>query len=153
MLGALSHLRSCDELVIWKLDRLSRTVRQLVEFVEELKARGVNFRSLTDGIETRTPAGRFFFHVMAALAEMERDLVRERTRAGLAAARARGREGGRTPKLNDRQVEQARTLLTDPGSTATEVAATLGVSRSTLYRALARKPRKAPAPKLEAVRG
>ena len=89
--AALSHLRSGDSLVVWKLDRLGRTVRQLVEFVARLNQDGIEFRSLTDGIDTTTPAGRFFFHMMAALAEMERDLTRERTMAGLAAARARGR--------------------------------------------------------------
>jgi DNA invertase Pin-like site-specific DNA recombinase len=88
-------LRSGDTLVVWKLDRLGRAVRQLVEFVAKLNQDGVEFRSLTDGIDTTTPAGRFFFQMMAALAEMERDLTRERTMAGLAAARARGRMGGR----------------------------------------------------------
>jgi DNA invertase Pin-like site-specific DNA recombinase len=133
---ALSHLRGGDTLVVWKLDRLGRTVRQLVGLVDELRARDVAFRSLTDAIDTSTPAGRFFFHMMGALAEMERDLVRERTSAGLAAARARGRKGGRRPKLSARQVAHARRLLDDPGTSVTDVAASLGVARSTLYRAL-----------------
>lgn len=93
---ALSFAREKDVFVVWKLDRLGRTVGQLVDFVSALKSRSVEFRSLTDGIDTTTPAGRFFFNMMAALAEMERDLIRERTMAGLAAARARGRTGGRT---------------------------------------------------------
>ncbi len=135
--GALSHCRPGDSLVVWKLDRLGRTVRQLVEFVEDLSGRGIEFRSLSDSIDTGTTAGRFFFHVMAALAEMERDLIRERTRAGLEAARARGRRGGRRPKLSKQQVEHARWLLdTD---TATEIAKSFGVDRSTLYRALERE--------------
>jgi DNA invertase Pin-like site-specific DNA recombinase len=91
--GAISQLRSGDVLVIWKLDRLGRTVKGLVDFVADLQGRGVQFRSLTDGIDTTTPAGRFFFHVMASLAQMERELLAERTRAGLAAARRRGRIG------------------------------------------------------------
>ena len=134
-----SHLRAGDTLVVWKLDRLGRSVRQLVEFVGELHSRDINFASLTDGIDTATPAGRFFFHIMAALAEMERDLIRERTRAGLASAKARGRNGGRPPKLSARQVRHARRLLEDRTTTSEEVASTLGVSRSTLYRALNRQ--------------
>lgn len=137
---ALSHSRKGDVFVVWKLDRLGRTVGQLVEFVRNLREQGVEFRSLTDGIDTTTPAGRFFFHMMAALAEMERDLVRERTIAGLAAARARGKQGGRHRILSDRQVKQAKLLLGHPDQTMEGVASSLGVSRSTLYRALARKP-------------
>jgi DNA invertase Pin-like site-specific DNA recombinase len=91
---AVSHLRDRDVLVIWKLDRLGRTVKGLVDFVADLYERRIQFRSLTDGIDTTTPAGRFFFHVMASLAQMERELLAERTRAGLAAARRRGRVGG-----------------------------------------------------------
>ena len=134
--NAASHLRAGDTLMVWKLDRLGRTVRQLVEFASRLEGRGVHFASLTDGIDTGTPAGRFFFHVMAALAEMERDLIRERTRAGLEAARARGRQGGRPRKLTARQVSHAAKLLADPETTGSDVAQTLGVARSTLYRAL-----------------
>ena len=90
---AVSHLRHGDVLVIWKLDRLGRTVKGLVDFVADLQERKIQFRSLTDGIDTTTPAGRFFFHVMASLAQMERELLAERTRAGLDAARRRGRVG------------------------------------------------------------
>lgn len=135
---ALRYAREGDTLTVWKLDRLGRTVRQLVDLVAELKTRGVAFRSLTDGIDTTTPAGRFFFHMMAALAEMERDLIRERTMAGLMAARARGRKGGRKPALSGRQIAQARLLLKHPDQTMGGIASSLGVSRSTLYRALAR---------------
>lgn len=136
---ALSHARESDVFVVWKLDRLGRTVRQLVDFVSALRSRGVEFRSLTDGIDTTTPAGRFFFHMMAALAEMERDLIRERTMAGLAAARARGRKGGRKRALSERQIAQARLLLKHPEQTMEGIAASLGVSRSTLYRSLVRE--------------
>lgn len=134
---ALSHLRQGDVLMVWKLDRLGRTMKGLVELVEGLEAKGVDFRVITDGIDTTTPAGRFFFHMMAAMAQMERDLIRERTRAGLSAARARGRKGGRPAKLSAKQIESARLLLKDPKTTVTEVAAALEVSRNTLYKALA----------------
>jgi DNA invertase Pin-like site-specific DNA recombinase len=130
---ATSHLRGGDMLVIWKLDRLGRTVKGLVDFVADLQGRGVQFRSLTDGIDTATPAGRFFFHVMASLAQMERELLAERTRAGLAAARRRGRTGGRKRRMTPGKVESARKLLKD-GMSPRDVAQNLGVSIPTLYR-------------------
>lgn len=133
--AALSYLREGDTLVVWKLDRLGRTVKGLVELADLLNSRGIQFRSLTDGIDTSTAAGRFFFHMMAALAEMERDLIRERTTAGLAAARARGRKGGRKLKLDDAKRDAARKLL-EAGTPAVDVAKTLGVGRATLYRHL-----------------
>jgi DNA invertase Pin-like site-specific DNA recombinase len=136
----LSHLREGDVLVIWKLDRLGRTIRGLIELVGKLRERGIGFKSLTEGFDTSTPGGRLIFHVFAALAEMERDLIRERTQAGLAAARARGRNGGRKPKLNAKKLAHARELLANRDISVGEVAATLGVDRSTLYRALARTP-------------
>ena len=107
----LKRLSPEDTLVVWKLDRLGRSMRNLVILVEELKQRSVNFRSLTDSIDTSTPMGRFFFHVMGALAEMERELIVERTRAGLVAARAQGRIGGRRPKLTPEQCAQAGRLI------------------------------------------
>ncbi|EJV7899894.1 recombinase family protein [Salmonella enterica] len=107
----LRTLSEGDTLVVWKLDRLGRSMRHLVVLVEELRERGVNFRSLTDSIDTSTPMGRFFFHVMGALAEMERELIVERTSAGLAAARAQGRIGGRRPKLTQAQWDQAGRLI------------------------------------------
>lgn len=134
---ALAYAREGDVFVVWKLDRLGRTVKGLIELVGLLQKRGVQFRSLTDGIDTSTPAGRFFFHVMSALAEMERELVCERTKAGLVAARARGRKGGRKPKMSDSKLIAAKQLL-DTGSPVQEVAANLGVSRATLYRSLAK---------------
>ena len=133
---ALSHLREGDCLIVWRLDRLGRTMRSLITFVEDLRDKGIDFRSVTEGIDTTTPAGRFFFHVLAALAQMERELIRERTNAGLAAARARGRKGGRKPKLTARQIAHARRLLDDRDTTIKEVAASFGVDRATIYRAL-----------------
>ena len=110
---ALSHCRPRDVLCVYKLDRLGRSLRSLIAFVGELQKRQVEFRSLSDAIDTGTAAGRFFFHVMAALAEMERDLIRERTNAGLVAARARGRKGGRKPKLTAQQICHAHKLLAE----------------------------------------
>ncbi|KZQ82615.1 DNA-invertase, partial [Enterobacter roggenkampii] len=107
----LRTLSEGDTLVVWKLDRLGRSMRHLVTLIEDLRSRGVNFRSLTDSIDTSTAMGRFFFHVMGALAEMERELIVERTRAGLAAARQQGRIGGRRPKLTVQQWAQAGRLL------------------------------------------
>jgi DNA invertase Pin-like site-specific DNA recombinase len=129
----LSHLRAGDTLVVWKLDRLGRSVKGLVDLVNELEARGVHFRSLTDGIDTTTPAGRFFFHIMASLAQMERELIGERTRAGLAAARKLGRIGGRKRRMTDSKIKAARRLLTG-GTPPRDVAENLGVSVPTLYR-------------------
>ena len=106
---ALAYLRPGDTLVVWKLDRLGRAVKGLIELVDELHGRNVQFRSLTDSIDTSTSAGKFFFHVMAAMAEMERDLIRERTNAGLTAARARGRMGGRKPKMDSVVVQSKQT--------------------------------------------
>lgn len=129
----LATLEQGDTLVVWKLDRLGRTVKQLVEFVGDLQQRGIEFRSLTDGIDTSTPGGRFFFHVMAGLAEMEHELIRERTRAGLDSARERGLVGGRKPKLDETKIDMARAGLAS-GKTPKVVAKSLGVSVATLYR-------------------
>ena len=130
---AREMLREGDTLVVWKLDRLGRRVKQLVDLVGELQQQGVQFKSLTDAIDTGTPSGRFFFHVMASLAEMERDLIVERTRAGLEVARQLGRKGGRKPKMTASKIESARKLLAS-GMLAREVAQNLGVSVPTLYR-------------------
>ena len=119
--------------MIWKLDRLGRTVKGLVDFVGELAEREVQFRSLTDGIDTTTPTGRFFFHVMASLAQMERELIVERTKAGLASARLRGRLVGRKRSMTPSKIESAKRLLS-AGTPPREVAQNLGVSVPTLYR-------------------
>ncbi|CZW49127.1 recombinase family protein [Enterobacter hormaechei] len=129
----LRTLSEGDTLVVWKLDRLGRSMRHLVTLIEDLRGRGVNFRSLTDSIDTSTPMGRFFFHVMGALAEMERELIVERTRAGLAAARQQGRIGGRRPKLTEQQWAQAGRLL-EAGESRKRVALIFDVGISTLYR-------------------
>lgn len=130
---ALEMLRDGDTLVVWKLDRLGRSVKQLVDMVGELHKQGIQFKSLTDAIDTGTPSGRFFFHIMASLAEMERELVIERTRAGLEAARQLGRKGGRKPKMTDSKIESAKKLLAS-GVPPKDVAKNLGVSVPTLYR-------------------
>jgi DNA invertase Pin-like site-specific DNA recombinase len=133
---AFDHLRLGDTLVVWKLDRLGRSLPHLVETVKNLAERNVGFRSLQDPVDTTTAGGRLVFHIFAALAEFERDLIRERTYAGLAAARARGRVGGRKRALTSAQVEMARELLADRQRNVASVAATFGVNRATLYRAL-----------------
>ena len=130
---ALFHLRPGDTLVVWKLDRLGRSVKGLVDRVNGLEARAVHFRSITDGIDTKTPAGRFFFHVMASLAQMERELIVERTRAGLAVARKLGRVGGRKRRMTESKIKAARRLLAG-GTPPRDVADNLGVSVPTLYR-------------------
>jgi len=130
---ALEVLRENDSLVVWKLDRLGRSVKDLVAMVAELEQRGIHFKSLTDNIDTSTPAGRFFFHVMASLAQMERELLIERTQAGLKAARKRGRVGGRKRSMTDSKIQAARRLLED-GTPPKDVAHDLGVSVPTLYR-------------------
>ncbi|ODT77824.1 MAG: DNA invertase [Nitrosomonadales bacterium SCN 54-20] len=130
---AFEILREGDTLVVWKLDRLGRSVKQLVDLVGELHKQGTQFKSLTDAIDTATPSGRFFFHVMASLAEMERELTVERTRAGLEIARQLGRKGGRKPKMTDSKIESARKLLAS-GVPPRDVARNLGVSIPTLYR-------------------
>lgn len=130
---AREMLRQGDVLVVWKLDRLGRTVKQLVLFVGELAEQGIHFKSLTEGIDTTTATGRFFFHVMASIAEMERELNNERTRAALAAARAQGRVGGRKFKMTASKLTSAKKLLANNVSPR-EVALNLGISIATLYR-------------------
>lgn len=134
--AALDHARAGDALVVWKLDRLARSLKQLIETVEGLEARGVGFRSLTEAVDTTTAGGRLVFQVFGALAEFERGVIRERTAAGLAAARARGRTGGRPPALVAKDLAVARALLRDPAITVEEVARRLKVAPATLYRHL-----------------
>lgn len=130
---AFSHIRKNDVFVVWKLDRLGRNVKGVVDFICDMENRGAHFKSLTDNIDTTTPAGRFFFHVMTSLAQMERELIVERTKAGLEAARKRGRIGGRKPLMTPSKVESAKKLLKN-GIPPREVAENLGVSIPTLYR-------------------
>ncbi len=129
----LEILRKGDTLVVWKLDRLGRSVKNLVDLIANLANQGVHFKSLTDSIDTSTPSGRFFFHIMASLAEMERELTVERTRAGLAVARQLGRKGGRKRKMTDSKIKLAKQLLAN-GIPPLDVANNLGVSIPTLYR-------------------
>ncbi len=134
--AALDYLREGDTLVVWKLDRLARSLKQLIETVEALEERNIGFRSLTENIDTTTPGGRLVFHIFGALAEFERSIIRERTSAGLAAARTRGKVGGRPPALCERDISAARAMLADANIPTKEVAKRLGVAVSTLYRYL-----------------
>ena len=136
--AALSYMRdgAGDVLVVWKLDRLARSLKQLIETVEDLGTRGIGFRSLTEAIDTTSAGGRLTFHIFGAMAEFERSIIRERTRAGLDAARARGRKGGRPPALSKKDVAAARAMLSDPDITMEDVAARMKVAPSTLYRHL-----------------
>lgn len=131
---ALRYLREGDTLVVWRLDRLGRSLKDLIERVAELKVRKIEFRSLRENIDTNTSAGKLQFHIFSALAEFERDIIRERTMAGLAAARARGKLGGRKPSMDKKQLQIAATLMKDKSISIKEVCATLGISRATLYR-------------------
>ena len=130
---ALEVLRKNDTLVVWKLDRLGRTVKGLIDLVNQLHQKEINFKSITDNVDTSSTSGRFFFHVMASLAQMERELIAERTKAGLAAAKAQGRVGGRKRKMTQSKIESAKKLLAS-GVLPKDVAQNLGVSIPTLYR-------------------
>ena len=132
----LTFARRGDTVVVWKLDRLGRSLRDLIEEVNTLGERGVGLRSLHESIDTTTPAGKLTFHVFGALAEFERDVMRERTRAGLLAARKRGKKLGRPRSLSREQVEMARSMMANPKLSAMKVAEQLGVHRATLYRNL-----------------
>ena len=143
MADALSHARAGDVLVVWKLDRLGRTMKGLVDLAADLAAQGIGFRSLTDGIDTAGTTGKLVFHIMAAMAEMERDLNRERTTAALVVARREGRVGGRKTVMTPKRLEAARKLLA-LGMPMREIAPSIGVSVPTLYRHL-------PAPTQESI--
>src|SRR5947209_2225072 len=134
---ALSHLRAGDVLVVWRLDRLGRSLRDLIDRLLDLDQRGVGFKSLTESIDTTTPGGKLIFHLFGALAEFERDLIRERTNAGLAAARARGRLGGRPPVKafrNPAALAMAKHLYHDTKTPIDAICTQFGVTRPTLYR-------------------
>jgi len=134
--AALDFVRPGDTLIVWKLDRLARSLKQLIETVEDLERRGVSFVSLTENIDTTSPGGKLTFHIFAALAEFERGLIRERTLAGLASAKAQGRTGGRPRKMNEADIEAAKLLLSDNRFTTSDISQRLGVSPATLYRHL-----------------
>lgn len=137
--ACLRSMRKGDTLVVWKLDRLARSLKDLVEIVHDLNQRGVGFRSLTEAIDTTSSGGRLVFHIFGALAEFEHSLIRERTIAGLVAARARGRKGGRKPVMSKADTRKAAAMLSDPNITKAEVAKHFSVSRVTLNAALARE--------------
>ena len=133
--AALAFVREGDGLVVWKLDRLGRSLPHLIETVSGLATRGVGFRSLTEAIDTTTPGGRLIFHIFGALGQFERDLIRERTRAGLDAAAARGRRGGQKPVVTEEKLRRATALITQ-GLTVREAAARVRVGKTALYAAL-----------------
>ncbi|MEH8022109.1 recombinase family protein [Rheinheimera metallidurans] len=137
--NCLRMLRKGDVLVVWKLDRLARSLKDLVELITELEAKQVGFRSITEAIDTTTAGGKLVFHIFGALAEFEHNLIRERTLAGLAAARARGRKGGRKPSMSHSDIQKAAAMLLDPKITKTEVAKHFGISRVTLNNSLMRE--------------
>ena len=130
---ALRQLREGDSLVVWKLDRLGRSLRHLIDLITALNQNGVFFKSLRESIDTSSSGGKLIFHVFGALAEFERDLIRERTLAGLAAARARGRIGGRPRVMDKKKLSMAKALLVDKSNSISEVCKIIGVSRSTYY--------------------
>jgi DNA invertase Pin-like site-specific DNA recombinase len=132
--ACLKSLREGDTLVVWRLDRLGRSLADLIHLTNEFRSRNVDLESLTEKIETGSPAGNLVFHVFGALAEFERNLIRERTMAGLKAARARGRKGGRPRKLSAKELKTIAALLKAPEVSVQEIAKRYGVSRSTLYR-------------------
>jgi DNA invertase Pin-like site-specific DNA recombinase len=136
LLEARSHLRKGDTLIVWRFDRLARSVRDLIALSDELKAADIGLISVHDRIDTTTVQGQFFFTVMAACAQLERDLIVERTRAGLAAARVRGRVGGRPRKVTKMKLRQAMALMADPQSKARDVADLIGINRTVLYRSV-----------------
>jgi len=127
-------LRTGDTLVVWRLDRLGRSLSDLVKIISDLEREGITFESLGEKIDTGSASGKLQFHVFAALAEFERNLIRERTMAGLSAARARGRVGGRKPKLSEKQIREIKALLSDPAAQVNDIAKRYGVSRTTLYK-------------------
>lgn len=133
---ALKHVKDGDVLVVWKLDRLGRSLPHLVEVIDSMRQVGVGFRSLQEQIDTTSAGGRFYLHILASLAEFEREMISERTKAGMAAAKRNGKHVGRPRKLSDAQAEQARALIDSGRETRTGVAAMLGVDTATLRRAL-----------------
>jgi DNA invertase Pin-like site-specific DNA recombinase len=130
----LDVARAGDVIVVWRLDRLGRSLKQLIETVMDLNERGIELRSLKENIDTSTPSGKLMFHIIGAMAEFERDVIRERTFAGLEAARARGRKGGRRPKLTNGKLALAQSMYADPANSIRDIYEHFGISRSTLFR-------------------
>jgi DNA invertase Pin-like site-specific DNA recombinase len=133
---ALEQARQNDVLVVWRLDRLARSLRHLIDIADDLNRRGVALKSITESIDTTTPSGRFMFNILGALSSMEREIIVERTRAGLVAAAARGRRGGRPAALDESKIRAAKAMLASGNMSAIEVAQQLGCAPSTLYRHL-----------------
>src|SRR5215208_1884387 len=131
---ALSHLRSGDTLVVWRLDRLGRSLRHLIDTVTDLQEKGIGFKSVTESIDTTTSGGRLVFNIFSSLAQFETEIIRERTQAGLQAARSRGRTGGRPKAMTEKQVDMLRNLASDKNRSVKEICRTLGISRKTFYR-------------------
>src|SRR5437763_10463237 len=131
---ALEYVRAGDTLVVWRLDRLGRSLKHLIETISQLDTRKIGFKSLTENIDTTTSGGKLIFHIFGALAEFERNLIRERTNAGLQAARARGRLGGRPKSLTGKKAEMAQEVYENKNNTIDEICKTLNISRATLYR-------------------
>jgi len=132
--AALNFMRSGDTLVVWKLDRLARSIKQLVDTIDDLKERKISFLTIKDNIDTNTAAGKLFFHIFGSLAEFEREVIKERTMAGLVAARAKGNVGGRKRAMNTDDLEAAKTMLMNDKLSISQIAKRLGVSLATLYR-------------------
>ena len=133
---ALSYLREGDTLVVWRLDRLGRSLKHLIDAVNDLNEQKISFRSLQENIDTTTSGGKLIFHVFGALAEFEREIIRERTQAGLSSARARGRVGGRPRVMDEKKIQMAIELFRDPNRSIDDICEVLRVSRPTLYRYL-----------------
>ena len=134
LIEAMSFIRKGDTLVVWKLDRLGRSLKHLIETINYLNEKKIGFRSLQEGIDTNTSGGKLIFHIFAALAEFERDIIKERTQAGLKAARSRGRLGGRPKIMDDKKISIAKSLLNDSKNSINDICEILKISRSTLYR-------------------
>lgn len=133
---AIAYTREGDILVVWRLDRLGRSLKHLIETISGLNERKIGFKSITENIDTTTSGGKLIFHIFGALAEFERDIIRERTQAGLTAARARGRKGGRPKALTPKKAQMAVSLYNDKNNSIADICRTLNVSRATLYRHL-----------------
>jgi DNA invertase Pin-like site-specific DNA recombinase len=133
---ALEQARKGDQICVWRLDRLARSLRHLIDIADDLNRRGIALKSITENIDTTTPSGRFMFNILGALSSMEREIIVERTRAGLIAAAARGRRGGRPAALDESKIRAARAMLASGAMSASEVAQQLGCAPSTLYRHL-----------------